>query len=100
MLGIPKVAAEDTTLVATNSQGERKTIPVEKGTFVLFNPSGLHYNRKVYISCWVTLLNILHYLARYWEDPHSFKPDRFLKDWPRDAFLSFSAGARACLGRK
>ena len=31
-------------------------------------------------------------LARYWNDPHSFKPERFLGDWPRDAFLAFSGG--------
>ena len=38
--------------------------------------------------------------ARYWEEPYAFKPDRFLGDWPRDAFLPFSAGARSCLGRR
>jgi hypothetical protein len=31
-------------------------------------------------------------LGRYWEDPHTFKPSRFLKDWPRDAFMPLSAG--------
>ena len=31
-------------------------------------------------------------VARYWKDPHSFKPARFLEDWPRDAFIPFSAG--------
>jgi hypothetical protein len=30
--------------------------------------------------------------ARYWDDPYTFKPSRFLGDWPRDAFLPFSAG--------
>lgn len=39
-------------------------------------------------------------LARYWEDPYAFKPSRFLGDWPRDAFLPFSGGARSCLGRR
>ena len=38
--------------------------------------------------------------ARYWDDPHAFKPERFHGDWPRDAFLPFSSGARACLGRR
>lgn len=39
--------------------------------------------------------------ARYWADPHTFAPARFLaRDWPRDAFAPFSAGPRACLGRK
>jgi len=44
--------------------------------------------------------DVIYSKARYWEDPHAFKPERFLKDWPRDAFLPFSAGARACIGRK
>ncbi len=40
-------------------------------------------------------------IARYWADPHTFNPKRFLAaDWPRDAFLPFSAGPRACLGRR
>jgi hypothetical protein len=30
--------------------------------------------------------------AKYWEDPFTFKPERFLGDWNRDAFLSFSSG--------
>jgi hypothetical protein len=55
-------------------------------------------------------------LARYWKDPYAFDPSRFLGDWPKDAFIAFSAGefphkrkvcscwrlgigARACLGR-
>ena len=38
--------------------------------------------------------------ARYWEDPEAFKPERFLEDWPRDAFWPFSGGARSCIGRR
>jgi hypothetical protein len=34
--------------------------------------------------------------AKYWEDPFTFKPERFLGDWNRDAFLPFSGGK--CLG--
>ena len=34
----------------------------------------------------------ISFSARYWDDPHKFNPSRFLKDWPRDAFLPFSAG--------
>ena len=37
--------------------------------------------------------------ARYWPDPHAFEPARFHGPWPRDAFLPFSGGARACIGR-
>ena len=57
-------------------------------------------------------------VARYWKDPHRFMPERFLGDWPKDAFIPFSQGkspfvvvlchhyssyfpgARACLGRR
>jgi len=81
--GIPKYSAEDTTLTATNAYGEKKVIPVPAGTNIVINTPGLHYNPK------------------YWEDPYAFKPSRFLaKDWPRDAFLPFSSGARACIGRR
>ena len=31
-------------------------------------------------------------LARYWKDPNKFMPERFLGDWPKDAFLPFSQG--------
>lgn len=78
-----KQSAEDTTLNASNSRGEKTTIPVPKGTQLQISAPGVHYN------------------PRYWEDPHAFKPSRFLNpDWPRDAFIPFSAGPRACIGRK
>ncbi|KAH9474466.1 Cytochrome P450 monooxygenase 124 [Psilocybe cubensis] len=79
---IPKTPFEDTTLVTTNANGEKVTVPVPAGTDINILTAGLHYN------------------PRYWDDPHTFKPERFLKDWPRDAFMPFSAGPRACLGRK
>ncbi|KAI0705838.1 cytochrome P450, partial [Cytidiella melzeri] len=80
--GIPKRAAEHTTLTIKNNAGETVTVPVPAGTPIAINTPALHYN------------------PRYWEDPHAFKPDRFLGDWPRDAFLPFSGGARSCLGRR
>ena len=40
-----------------------------------------------------------NYPARYWEDPHTFKPDRFMGEWDKDAFIPFSGGARGCIGR-
>jgi cytochrome P450 len=79
---IPKISEEDTTLTFGNANGEKRTIPVPKGTRIIINPPGLHYN------------------PRYWKDPHTFKPERFLEDWPKDAFVPFSTGPRACLGRK
>ncbi|KAF5351017.1 hypothetical protein D9756_008375 [Leucocoprinus leucothites] len=80
---IPKRSAEDTTLSTTSTRGERVVVPIPKGTDVHINVPGLHYNPK------------------YWENPYEFKPDRFLNDdWNRDAFIPFSAGPRACLGRR
>ncbi|KAG8933170.1 hypothetical protein FRC00_013514, partial [Tulasnella sp. 408] len=93
VVNIPKHAAEDTTIpvspaVANDGVSQLdplakpKSLFVPKGTAVLISPSGLHYN------------------PRYWKDPNEFKPERFLEqDWPRDAFMPFSSGARACIGR-
>ncbi|KAF8903954.1 cytochrome P450 [Gymnopilus junonius] len=83
VVNIPKVSAEDTVLTVGNAFGEKRTVPIPKDARVSVNTPGLHYN------------------PRYWKNPESFQPARFLEpDWPRDAFLPFSAGARACLGRK
>ncbi|KAJ3552928.1 hypothetical protein NM688_g3893 [Phlebia brevispora] len=82
VVGVPKYAAEDTTLTTVNSAGEKVTVPIPAGSPISLHVAGLHYN------------------PRYWEDPTEFKPDRFLGDWPRDAFLPFSGGARSCLGRR
>ncbi|KAK0437997.1 cytochrome P450 [Armillaria borealis] len=79
---IPKISAEDTVLVSTNEAGERKTIPVPQGAIVRIDVVGLHHN------------------PRYWKNPEMFDPSRFLGDWPREAFVPFSQGARACMGRK
>ncbi|KAN0127113.1 cytochrome P450 monooxygenase [Lactarius tabidus] len=79
---LPKKAAEDTTLTVNNADGGKTTFPVPAGTEIFFHIPAMHYN------------------PRYWKDPNAFRPERFLEDWPRDAFLPFSLGARACLGRR
>ncbi|KAG2128701.1 cytochrome P450 [Suillus clintonianus] len=79
---VPKTSAEDTTLTLTDVNGTMKTVVVPQGTGLTFSVPGLHYNPK------------------YWEDPYTFKPERFLGDWNRDAFLPFSSGYRGCVGRK
>jgi len=79
---VPKIAAKDTTLTVNNADGGRTTFPVPAGTDIGLHVAGLHYN------------------PRYWKDPHKFTPERFLGDWPKDAFISFSQGARACIGRR
>ncbi|KAF9803586.1 hypothetical protein IEO21_09638 [Rhodonia placenta] len=79
---IPKTTAEDTTLHTRNMAGEPIAIPCPAGTGIGIHVAGIHYN------------------PRYWKDPYTFNPSRFLEDWPRDAFLPFSGGARSCLGRR
>jgi len=80
--GIPKIAAEDTTLTVSNAEGGKTTFPVPAGTEIEFHVPALHHN------------------PRYWKDPDKFMPERFLGDWPRDAFMPFSQGARGCPGRR
>ncbi|KAF8503883.1 cytochrome P450 [Hysterangium stoloniferum] len=78
---IPKYSVDDTTLPAVQPDGSIGSVPVPKGTKMIISSPALHCN------------------PRYWKDPYAFNPSRFLGDWPRDAFLPFSGGARACIGR-
>jgi cytochrome P450 len=78
---IHKRTTEDTSLTVDNADGGKTTFPVPSGTEIEFHVPGLHYN------------------PRYWKDPHTFRPERFLGEWPRDAFMTFSSGARGCIGR-
>ncbi|KAN0136290.1 Cytochrome P450 [Lactarius tabidus] len=39
-------------------------------------------------------------MAKSWKDPHTFQPERFLEEWPRDAFLPFGSGSTGCIGRR
>ena len=43
--GIPKFAAEDTSLVTGNIHGEKTAVPVPKGTDIVIDTPGIHYNR-------------------------------------------------------
>ena len=66
--------------------------------------------KKVLIPQWAeVMIDVpgLHYNPKYWgEDAAEFRPSRFVDDektgyrWPREAFMGFSQGARACLGQK
>jgi len=43
----------------------------------------------------------LYLTDKYWEEPFQFRPERFVKgDYNKDAFIPFSAGPRACIGRR
>jgi len=82
VLHIPKESAFDTTLRTKNKNGETIVVPCPKGTQINLSAVGLHFNPK------------------YWREPQTFNPDRFLGDWNRDAFIPFSTGARSCIGRR
>ncbi|KIJ25326.1 hypothetical protein M422DRAFT_38814, partial [Sphaerobolus stellatus SS14] len=80
---IPKKSAEDTSLPCIRPDGTPGNVFIPKDSRLGIITTGLHYN------------------PRYWEDPYAFKPSRFMAaDWPRDAFLPFSGGVRACLGKR
>ena len=43
----------------------------------------------------------MYLTEKYWEEPFQFRPERFVKgDYNKDAFIPFSAGPRACIGRR
>ena len=48
--GIPKFAAEDTSLVTGNIHGEKTTVPVPKGTDIVIDTPGIHYNRTYLVA--------------------------------------------------
>ncbi|KAF9653356.1 cytochrome P450 [Thelephora ganbajun] len=78
---IPKYSSENTSLVIGNQAGETTVFPIPAGGKISVDVVGLHYN------------------PRYWEDPLTFKPERFMGEYDKDAFIPFSGGARACIGR-
>lgn len=89
---VPKIAAKDTTLTVNNADGGRTTFPVPAGQDIGLHVAGLHYNRML-CGCRILAGRFSSSLiARYWKDPHKFMPERFLGDWPKDAFISFSQG--------
>jgi cytochrome P450 len=71
---IPKINPQDTVI------GDGMFIPAN--TVVCLHTCGVHYNPK------------------YWKDPYEFRPERFMGDYNKDAFIPFSEGARGCIGRK
>jgi hypothetical protein len=91
---MPKYSTEDTTLPAVRPDGSIGSVPVPKGTKLIFSSVGLHYNREFYHIYTLEDLFISMAVARYWKDPYAFNPSRFLGDWNKDAFVPFSAGKR------
>lgn len=99
VVNVPKESAEDTSFTSVNALGEKVVVPVPAGTPVNLMVGDLHYNRKKCITGPQGIM-LTPVTARYWSDPQTFKPSRFLEDWPRDAFVPFSGGVRSCLGRR
>ena len=46
-MAIPKVATEDISIVAGNIHGEKKAIPISKGTAIIIDIVGTHFNRTL-----------------------------------------------------
>ncbi|KIJ53680.1 hypothetical protein M422DRAFT_241924 [Sphaerobolus stellatus SS14] len=82
VLGLPRYAAEDTTIPTVGPDGNIVTLPVAKGCMLFLDLPGALFNE------------------RYWKDPYVYRPSRFLEPYNRDVFLPFSSGPRACLGRR
>ena len=99
VIHIPKESAFDTTLRTKNKNGETVVIPCPKGTQINMSSLGVHFNRKL-VQHSYNIGTKGGFTAKYWHDPKTFNPDRFLGDWNRDAFIPFSAGARSCIGRR
>ena len=90
-----KEAAED-CVIQTESG---KPLPVPKGTMLALMIYAIHHNRT-WERHFTRNHRVIFPSAKYWPDPHEFRPDRFLGDYNKDAFLPFSAGARGCIGRR
>ncbi|KAG8801083.1 hypothetical protein FRC17_006727, partial [Serendipita sp. 399] len=74
---IPRICISDTTLKSVKRNGDPISVPVPAGSVVNVATGAVHFN------------------PRYWKDPEEFRPERFLGDWPKHAFVPFAAGARA-----
>lgn len=42
---------------------------------------------------------LIHRHKKFWDNPHSFNPSRFDKEYRKDAYLPFGMGERICIGQ-
>ncbi|KAG1728781.1 cytochrome P450 [Suillus lakei] len=80
--GFPKYCTEDTitSCASASSTEENVAISIPKGSIMMIDVPGLHYN------------------AKYWKNPYKWDPSRHHTEWNKDAFMPFSVGSRACVG--
>ncbi|CCO35947.1 hypothetical protein BN14_10068 [Rhizoctonia solani AG-1 IB] len=79
---MPKKSTVDTKLTV-GFPPDTQSLQVPASTLVYIYSTGLHYH------------------PGYWESPEDFDPERFMDPyWNRDAFVAFSLGPRACIGRR
>ena len=90
-----KTAAEDCVI----QTGSGKPLPVPKGTMLALMIDAIHHNRACK-GYFIYDHRVMFPSAKYWPDPYEFRPDRFLGDYNKDAFMPFSTGARGCIGRR
>ena len=69
--GIPKFAAEDTSLVTGNIHGEKTTVPVPKGTDIVIDTPGIHYNRT-YLVVFINMKLIIFFIFFFSSKQNTF----------------------------
>ncbi|PPQ65685.1 hypothetical protein CVT26_000317 [Gymnopilus dilepis] len=77
--GIPKEAAEDTSLLTTGANGQQVRVPIPKGTDITISTPGLHFNLQA--------SQVIVYRETFNFENGVYIPSSY-------------SGARACLGRK
>lgn len=84
ILSLWRYSGHDTVLTTFSTDGRNTpiTFPVPQGTKIMVSIAGLHYNPK------------------YWDQPELFRPERFLGNYNKDAFMPWGAGPRSCIGRR
>ncbi|KAJ8469056.1 hypothetical protein ONZ45_g17020 [Pleurotus djamor] len=78
---ITRDTAEDLILTTYDDNGVSKHIPVEKGTRLIVDLVGIHYN------------------PRHFPQPEEYRPSRWYSVHENDISM-FSVGSRACIGRR
>ena len=69
--GIPKFAAEDTSLVTGNIHGEKTAVPVPKGTDIVIDTPGIHYNRT-YLVVFINMKLIFSFFFSSLQNKNTF----------------------------